>query len=103
MTAKSPSSSAIFGRGRFSTSPRACRSRLASTAARAPAGVSSAATSSSVRYCGTSRLLRDEADLAVGLEHGPLDVVERLERLLPRLGGELVDRHPLAPQVLLDR
>src|SRR5690349_8331682 len=47
--------------------------------------------------------LLDEADLTARLEHGQLDVVERLDLLQARLGAYLVEAEPLAPQVRLDR
>src|SRR5881392_593280 len=47
--------------------------------------------------------LLDEADLAARLEHGPLDLVQRLDLLYPRLSGDLFNGQALAAQVRLDR
>src|SRR5213596_1259634 len=45
----------------------------------------------------------DEADLPVGLQDREADLVERADLLEARGGGELFERHALAPQVVLDR
>src|SRR5262249_25019772 len=47
--------------------------------------------------------LLDEAELAVPLEHGPLDLVERADLVEPRRFGQLLDGQALPPQVALDR
>src|SRR4051794_3912226 len=49
-----------------------------------------------------ARLLRCEADLAVRLEHGEADILERADLLQARLGLELLGRHPLPAQVALE-
>src|SRR5438105_399 len=50
-----------------------------------------------------ARLLLDEADLSARLEHGPLDVVERLDLLSTCFRHQLLGGQTLALQVLLDR
>src|SRR4051812_10271170 len=85
--------------------PSARRRNESSTAATASAGVSSRSTSASVRCSAIAlrTLLRDDADLPAGLEHGPLDVLELRHLLSSRRDHQLVDRQPLALQIALDR
>src|SRR5581483_6364740 len=107
MTASAPSSSRTRYRGTFSIVPAASRRKESSTASIASAGVSSRATSASERCSAKQEslggLLRDHADLAARLEHGPLDVVEGRHLLVARLDEHLVEGQPLPPHVPLDR
>src|SRR5580765_1390920 len=106
ITASAPSSKRVRCRGTFSTSPAASRRKQASTASSASAGLSSSATSASVRYSGTARgywlLLGDEADLAAALEHRPAHLLERVELALAGPLLELPAGQPLAREVRLE-
>src|SRR6266576_5219991 len=48
-------------------------------------------------------LLFDEADRAARLEHGPFDLVERLDLLQSCLLHQLIEREPLILEIALDR
>src|SRR5690242_13303252 len=102
MSARRPSSTGSRRRGAMCTPSPAIRRKQASTASTASAGESSFRTSLSERNRVRRLILLDEADLSARLEHGPPNLVERVDLLKARLRGDLLLRQPVAAQVLVD-
>src|SRR3954468_6319388 len=102
MSASRPSSTSSRRRGAMCTPSPAIRRKQASTASTASAGESSSRTSLSERNRVRRLILLDEADLAARLEHGPADLVERVDLLRASLGGDLLLGQPVASQVPVD-
>src|SRR5947208_8249367 len=102
MSARRPSSTSSRRRGAMCTPSPAIRRKHASTASTASAGERSSWTSRSERNSVRRLILLDKADLAARLEDSPADLVERVDLLVARLGGDLLLRQAIPPQVLLD-
>src|SRR6185312_12334362 len=85
MSARRPSSSSSRRRGAMWTTPRAIRSKHASTASTAAAGDRSLWTSLSEKNCVRALILLDGADLAARLDDGHK---HRVLQLAVRVDGE---------------
>src|SRR5690606_40893278 len=82
---------------------RSSRARAAGSAAAPRAGSSRGADATRRRSPPLAAVLAlEEREAAVLLEHRPLDPVEVADPLLPCRGVQVVDRHPLEPQRLIE-